>query len=80
MLIGLVGCESDDRKLQRLKLNMTVACFEAEQAPEGQIADTSEVEAAQMDSVIAANKVGEHSLELQRKCELATREYNRFMR
>ncbi len=82
------GCESDDAKLKRLELASTVDCLRAERALNNfsYALDSLSGGDSQKESKLLGSgnaqlgSLGESAGVAKRKCELAERDYNRFMR
>lgn len=70
----LTACESDEAKLQRLSGERAVQCLLVDKYREDYLA------AKRNPSNPYADTLGQQWMEANTKCELATREYNRFMR
>jgi hypothetical protein len=86
ILVALLACESNEKKLSRLEGDRTMYClleqsyrekYEAARFPGGiTLAQTKN----RPHETPASDSLRRSYLDYHTKCELATREYNRFMR
>jgi hypothetical protein len=84
LLLALAACESDEKKLARLENERNTQCLLA-QAYEDRYTAARFLkgmtrEAVKKPITPEADSVGRRWIEHRRKCDHATREYNRFMR
>lgn len=74
-LLTFSGCESDEAKLQRLRSEQTMACLLARSYQRDVV--NSNLNRA---TITYSDTLGRRAREYQVKCELATRNLDRFMR
>lgn len=80
VIIIASGCESMEKKAERLRSDQTIACFEASQP------NTADQQAHDADPTYKQTPeqrrvtVDSFRVAIRAKCDLATRELNRFMR
>lgn len=86
LFLALLACESDEKKLSRLESERTMQCLleqaYREKAMASRFPKGVTVETAKNRPPLTpeADSLGRRWMEHHTKCELATREYNRFMR
>lgn len=74
-LLSILACQSDESKLSMLRGDRAIACLNAEAAQrEYELAKAPKSPPSNVDSL------GREYMDWTTKCELATRDLNRFMR
>lgn len=77
-LILLSACESSERKAARLRSEAALACLEARPGNADQVAHDADPNYKESPAEREAS-VARIAVELQAKCDVATRNFNRFM-